>query len=220
MVASIRNHLRHHTRFYTSAVLGLALWLALGGGSGGPLAIIIGGDVAFGLYLGWTTIFARHATPDTIRRRADIDDEGLPLIGLITLVAIGFSVAAIFSLLNQQGTSALHLVLAIISVLLGWAALHTVVAFRYAHLYYAEAEGRGRGARQDAGGLEFPGTDEPGVWEFLYYSFVVGMTAQVSDVQVTGTHMRRLTLGHGVLSFFFNAVILALAVNVAAGQVH
>ena len=59
----------------------------------------------------------------------------------------------------------------------------------------------------------FPGCVEPGPWEFLYYSFVVGMTAQVSDVQVCDTRMRRATLGHGVISFFFNTVLIAMAVN-------
>ncbi|MGK9237004.1 DUF1345 domain-containing protein [Inquilinus limosus] len=201
-------------------LLGLAFWSALGGRAGGPIAVVVAGDAFFGLYLAWTAVMTRHATPDTIRRRADIDDEGLPLIVLITVIAAGFSIASIFSLLNQaEGPATLHLVLAIVSVLLGWATLHTVFAFRYAHLYYGKA-GLERGRRRDARGLEFPGDREPGVWDFLYYSFVVGMTAQVSDVQVTDSYMRRLTLGHGVLSFFFNTVILALAVNVAAGQAH
>jgi Protein of unknown function (DUF1345) len=62
-----------------------------------------------------------------------------------------------------------------------------------------------------------PHMEEPAIWDFLYYSFVVGMTAQVSDVQVSTTRMRRLTLAHGIASFFFNTVLLALAVNVAAG---
>jgi uncharacterized membrane protein len=98
---------------------------------------------------------------------------------------------------------------------LGWFTLHTVAAFRYAHLYYTK---RGGGGNEpgDAGGLAFPETREPGTWDFLYYAFVVGMTAQVSDVQVLSTSMRRLTLAHSVTSFFFNTVLLALAVNIAA----
>ncbi|WP_342235873.1 DUF1345 domain-containing protein [Inquilinus sp. OTU3971] len=213
----IRNHLRHHTRFYAGVLLGVALWFALGGSARGPIAVVVAGDAFFGLYLAWTAVLARHATPASFRHRADIDDEGLPLIVLITMIAAGLGVASIFSLLNQaQGPAPLHLVLAVAGVALGWATLHTVFAFRYAHLYYGKAGGE-RGKRRDARGLEFPGDDEPGLWDFLYYSFVVGMTAQVSDVQVTDSYMRRLTLGHGVLSFIFNTVILALAVNIAAG---
>ncbi|MBW8725392.1 MAG: DUF1345 domain-containing protein [Inquilinus limosus] len=195
----------------------MALWFALGGSARGPIAIVVAGDAFFGLYLVWTAVLARHVTADSFRQRADIDDEGLPLIVLITMIAAGLGVASIFSLLSQaQGPAPLHLVLAVGGVALGWATLHTVFAFRYAHLYYGNAGGE-RGKRQDARGLEFPGEEEPGVWDFLYYSFVIGMTAQVSDVQVTDSHMRRVTLGHGVLSFIFNTVILALAVNIAAG---
>jgi len=217
----IRNHLRHHLRFYAAALLGLGLWVALGRHNGAPLSVIVAGDGFFGLYLIWTAVLVRRATPDVIRRKADIEDEGMPLIAAITVIGIGLSVASIFSLLNQSDSSTLHLLLAIASVLLGWVTLHTIIAFRYAHLYYARAGGEGApGKRRDAKGLEFPGDDAPGIWDFLYYSFVVGMTAQVSDVQVTNSYMRRLTLGHGVASFLFNTVILALAVNVAAGQAH
>ena len=89
-------------------------------------------------------------TPESFRHRADIDDEGLPLIVLITMIAAGLGVASIFSLLNQaQGPAPLHLALAVAGVALGWATLHTVFTFRYAHLYYGKAEG-GRGKRQDA----------------------------------------------------------------------
>jgi uncharacterized membrane protein len=68
--------------------------------------------------------------------------------------------------------------------------------------------------------LLFPETKEPGAWDFLYFSFVVGMTAQVSDVQVVSTAIRRVTLAHGILSFFINTIIFALAVNVALSQPH
>lgn len=219
----LRNHLRHHLRFYAALLLGVLLWLLLGRGNGAPLSVVVAGDGFFGLYLIWTAVLVRIATPDVMRRKADIEDEGMPLIAAITVIAIGLSVASIFSLLNQSDTSTLHLLLAIASVLLGWVTLHTIIAFRYAHIYYGRAEGPRAdkaGKRQDAEGLEFPGDGEPGIWDFLYYSFVVGMTAQVSDVQVTNSYMRRVTLVHGVLSFLFNAVILALAVNVAAGQAH
>jgi uncharacterized membrane protein len=105
----------------------------------------------------------------------------------------------------------------VISVPLGWATPHTVMAFHYAHLFYA---GHPSSHLVDAGGLAFPGTREPRSWDFLYYSFVVGMTAQVSDVQVVSTSMRQITLVHGMVSFFVNTVIIALAVNVALGQPH
>ena len=136
---------------------------------------------------------------------------------LITLAAIVLSLGSIFSLLNAPGArDELQLALSLVSVPLGWVTLHTVMALHYAHLFYDVHPSR----RAAAEGLQFPATAEPGLWDFLYYAFVVGMTAQVSDVQVLDTRMRRVTLAHGVVSFFFNTVILALAVNVAVGVAH
>jgi len=70
-----------------------------------------------------------------------------------------------------------------------------------------------------AQGLDFPGEMEPDYWDFLYFSFVIGMTSQVSDVNVTSRTMRRLSLMHGVLSFFFNTSILAMTINIVAGLI-
>ncbi|QNT68618.1 DUF1345 domain-containing protein [Defluviicoccus vanus] len=153
-----------------------------------------------------------------MRRRACYEDEGIVLIAIITLAAITLSIGSIFTLFSQaKHPDALALALAIASVPLGWLTLHTLAAFHYAHLYYTSGGPKGEDPK-DAGGLAFPSTDEPIGWDFLYYSFVVGMTAQVSDVQVLTTPMRRLTLAHGVVSFFYNTVILALAVSLVAGQ--
>ena len=93
----------------------------------------------------------------------------------------------------------------------GWAVLHTVMAFHYATIHYFDDPD----CVGDEKDLLFPGNGDPGPWDFLYYSFVVGMTAQVSDVQVTTTEMRKATLFHGVVSFFFNTVFIAMAVNAA-----
>ena len=92
---------------------------------------------------------------------------------------------------------------------LGWLVLHTVMAFHYADIHYFDDPD----CADDDKDLDFPGRGDPGPWDFLYYSFVVGMTAQVSDVQVRTTVMRRATLLHGVVSFFFNTVFIAMAVN-------
>jgi uncharacterized membrane protein len=177
---------------------------------------VVAGDTFFVAYL-VSTALAIGITPDQLRRKAEEEDEGITVIVLLTLVSIGFSFAAIFEILDQAGApSPALMVLSVATVPLGWLTLHTIMAFHYAHEYYEPAP---RGAdRRDARGLDFPGTEEPTLWDFLYFSFVIGMTAQVSDVQVTDTAMRRITLQHSIVSFFFNTIILALAVNVAAGQ--
>lgn len=146
-----------------------------------------------------------------MRRRASVADEGIPLIVLLALAAVVLSLAAIFALLAGEGRpDPWDLPLAIASVPLGWLTLHTIAASHYVHLYYAT-----EGEDVRAGGLDFAGTREPGAWHFLYFSFVIGMTAQVSDVTVHAAGMRRLVLGHSIVAFFYNTVLLALAVNVA-----
>ncbi len=110
----------------------------------------------------------------------------------------------------------LDIVLGTLSVVLGWLAVHTVWAMHYAFEYYdvPEASGsKGKGGPV-VGGLGFPGNDEPDGSAFLYFSYVVGMTAQTSDTNVTSNAMRRIVVLHSVFSFFFNTVIVAAAVNI------
>jgi len=91
--------------------------------------------------------------------------------------------------------------------------VHTIFSIHYAHEYYGE--------RRDGilGGLIFPGEKEPDYWDFLYFSLVIGMTSQVSDVAVTSKVIRHVVSMHGVLSFFFNLVVLALTVNMISSLI-
>ena len=105
------------------------------------------------------------------------------------------------------------MLLATATILLSWAFIHTIFSIHYAHEYYGE--------RRDGkiGGLKFPGDPQPDYWDFLYFSLVIGMTSQVSDVQVTSKVLRRVFSMHGVLSFFFNLTLLALTVNMVSNLI-
>lgn len=96
-----------------------------------------------------------------------------------------------------------------------WTLLHTLFGLRYAHTFYGDSQQSG--VHEHAGGLIFPGNRPPDYFDFAYFSFVVGMTCQVSDVQITSRRMRHLTLAHSVLSFGFNTIILALLINTVSG---
>jgi uncharacterized membrane protein len=124
-----------------------------------------------------------------------------------SVVAIGFVVATIKHL--GFWDKAWHLTLTIVALINSWLMIQTVFAFHYARRYYLDEQER----RKNAGGLKFPGDPDPDYLDFAYYSFVVGMTSQVSDVQVTSPVMRKMTLMHGVLSFIFNIAVLALSIN-------
>ena len=193
-----------HIRFYAALACGLAAFGAARlFGAGSPA--LIGGDV---FYLAFLALCLPLLTQSSaaLRRRAKREDEGITVVLLVMLAAIGFFCAAVFAAINQKHAFDLvPVLLAGGGALLGWLSLHTAMAFHYADLHYFDD-----GATND---LDFPGRGEPGPWDFLYFSFVIGMTAQVSDVQVKSTAMRRTVLWHGIVSFFFNTVFIAMAVN-------
>lgn len=155
------------------------------------------------------------------RARAQAQDEPSGVLFLLMLLAALACVAAIVILMQQsRGLSgserALHIALSMAALAASWLFIQTVFAFRYAHRYYQEEKLK----EPDGPGLQFPGGLDPDYFDFLYYAHVVGMTSQVSDVQVTSREMRRLTLIHSVLSFGFNMLILALSINVVAGALQ
>jgi uncharacterized membrane protein len=180
---------------------------------GAALPLVVADAVFFAVYLLSTAVLVT-GTPEALRERASYADEGIALILVLTVAAVTASLLAIFALVGEPGSGS-ALGLAIGNVVLGWTTLHTVAAFHYGHRYYTEAGPPD--ARGDAGGLAFPETKVPHLHDFLYFAFTVGMTAQTSDVAVTSTAMRRLTLAHGAIAFFYNTLILALTVNLAAG---
>jgi uncharacterized membrane protein len=130
-----------------------------------------------------------------------------------SIVAIGFVVGTIRGL--PFWTRTWHLTLTIVALVSSWVMIQTVFAFHYAHRYYAGPHGEPAPAKP----LIFPGGREPDYLDFAYYSFVVGMTSQVSDVQVASRSLRRLTLIHGVLAFLFNIAVLALSINIIASVI-
>lgn len=170
------------------------------------------------LILNWWAML--RATPETMRRHAQQEDEGrLAILSLVTAAACA-SLSAIGFILRDKGLSGslliLHLTLFVVTIVGSWLLVHTIFALHYARGYYQDGKTL---SECKADGLDFPGEVEPDYWDFLYFSFVIGMTSQVSDVEVTSRSLRRLTLIHGVLSFFFNTTILAMSINIIAGLI-
>jgi uncharacterized membrane protein len=158
-----------------------------------------------------------------IRARAKAVDISLPeIVGIAALAGI-FSLFAVAALLARAkgldlGDRVVHLAAGVVTVFLSWVALHTLFAVHYAHVYYDPAEKQAADGKDAVrGGLDFPGEKEPDYWDFLYFSVVVGMTCQVSDVVVTARTLRHIVTAQGIIAFFYNTVVLALAVNIAAG---
>ena len=199
-------------RLSAAAVTGLLVELGLRQIWSASLSATLAWDASIICFLGLTYRVIADRNIDSIRRRAArLDTRAWVMMLIVVLAACVslFGLALAFhgadGALRNHPT--LRLLLAGFTVLGSWSLIHTIFALHYAHLFYGATEG----------GLIFPGGGDPDYWDFLYYSFVVGMTCQVSDVQVAAPRLRRLTLVHGVLSFSFNTMILALAVNVGAG---
>ena len=163
--------------------------------------------------LGLAWVIMASAEVKHIRRIVAREDPGRRLVFALVLIAASSSLVAVVYLLSSVHVTNgnlryLHVGLAIAGVVLSWLLVHTIFTLRYAHIFY------GDGVSQTAGGLEFPGDEkEPDYLDFAYFSFVVGMTAQTADVSISSQKIRRLALLHGVLSFGFNTVIVALTIS-------
>lgn len=210
-------------RLLLAAALGLAAHLLPLASLDTGLRLISAWIAGSGAYLLLCCIAMQGVTPAALRLRARaLDGRGALVMLLIVAAAIASMAALGFLVLQkeqQQGAAlALRLGLGVAGMVSAWLLIHVVFAMHYAHLFYGDDKAT-KDPDDMKGGLAFPGQDKPDYGDFLYFSFVVGMTCQVSDVQVTGRHMRRLTLLHGILSFFFNTAILALSINMVAGAV-
>ena len=175
-------------------------------------------DVAFNLFL------MARATTKTIRDRAAQTDDGKWAILALTSIAALAALGAIFAQLavtkDMHGLSkALHLGLAGLTIVSAWVFIHMSFTLHYAHEFFDETKSQEGEKPKLRGGLSFPETDEPDYWDFLYFSFIIGVASQTADVAITSKAMRRTSLAHSILSFFFNSAILALTINIAAGLV-
>ena len=173
---------------------------------------------AAALACAWWEIFV--SSPSVVVRTAKLQDSSRMLIFLFVIVAAFASLFAVGFLLGgaKSETGARltgKLLLGATTVLSSWALIHTLFAMRYAHLYYTIEEDET--VESDGNGLEFPGEGMPDYLDFAYFSFIIGMTCQVSDVQITERSIRRMALLHGVLAFVYNTVILALSINIVSG---
>ena len=170
-----------------------------------------------GLLLTWATFFTRD--PYEVRRRLRLSDTTRKFLFAIVILAAAASFSATWLLLATAKTAApshrtVPIVLALTTVTLSWFLVHTRFALYYANAYFCGAHNLER--EHVPGGLIFPGKGSPDYLDFAYFSFVIGMTFQVSDVQISKHTLRRPATIHGLISFLFNTSILALVVNIVA----
>ena len=200
-------------RIFISILIGFSGFFVLPGAQRLVARLLISWDIFATLYLTLAYIMMFRCGLVHIRRNAVMQDDGRFLILLVTALGAFASIGAIVFELGGTHRSPQALALATVTIALSWAVVHTSFALHYAHDYYRGAE---------PGGLQFPSGDRhdhADYWDFVYFSFVIGMTAQVSDVGITDKIIRRTVTTHGIISFVFNTALLALMVNIAASAI-
>ncbi|WP_341903692.1 DUF1345 domain-containing protein [Fluviicola taffensis] len=168
-----------------------------------------------GLYILESLITIIRIPSKQIMMRAKYEDLGVWMQFIVLVIACATALIAIIfwnsdNNIHFSKHSTIHEIFFIASVTLAWMVLHLSFTFRYAHLYYGDENKK---YAKHAGGLDFPDDSNPDYFDFAYYSFTIGMTFQVSDVVIKSKGLRRLTLAHSLLAFFFNTILVAITIN-------
>lgn len=173
-------------------------------------ALLWGSNSFFAIYLVLSLVRFARASAEFLQSNADAEDAPAWLLFVVTMAVIAAALASLFQMVAADDIGPLQSIGTMISVPLGWLTVHAMAAHHYAYEYYAGLPHR----EGHKGGLGFPLDQQPDGLGFLYFAYVIGMTAQVADISVSSRHMQKLVLLHGIFSFFFNTVIVAATVNV------
>jgi uncharacterized membrane protein len=206
-------------RFIVSLILAVIVYLLI---MGSNLDILVKVMIAWSVFAfsyiitSWIVFFGQK--PAQIRELSKQEDGSrLYVFSLIVITSFASLVTVLLLMLSQNAKETPQIVfipVAICGMLFSWIMVHTIFGFHYAHLYYGDDT---NDSAKHAEGLEFPGEKKPDYVDFAYFSFVIGMTFQVSDTAVTSRAIRRLVLLHGLLSFGLNTFVVALTINLIAG---
>ncbi len=202
-------------RLMISALLGLAVFFLMPGNWRIETRGLVAWNIAAISYLALFFRLAFTAPVSKIRLRASLQDDGAILTLILSLLAaIMCFIAIAFQLVSMKGMGGplrfMHLVLVGVTIPVAWAFIHSMFALHYAHEFYDAEDSHGFG-------LQFPGTEQPTYWDFIYFSFIIGTSGQTADVSVSCPSIRKLATVHCVFAFFFNITMLGLTINVASG---
>lgn len=209
--------IRGHFKLFIAVAIIAAIYFASAGSGHPATRFLVGWDAGVIVYLAMALYAFFHFDLKRVRDRCAEQDEGAIAMLLGTVCAAIASLAAIVAFLggakDAGNVKGLYFLFAVVTIILSWVLIHTLFTFHYAHEFY------GYGGDGQKGGLKFPSESRPDYWDFAYFSFVIGMTFQVSDVQVTSKRLRRIVVAHGLVSFLFSVAIVALAVNIGSSLI-
>jgi len=217
MGEDLKTPMHRHMQFALAFAVGIvALLVALL--LRAPLPYSIGANVFFATYIVLVLIVMPGLTGRYLSKNARATDMPVLVIFAITLFVVVVAIGSLFLLINQKDRAhPLEILFAMLSIPLGWFTIHAMASLHYAHVYWKDGDeiDEKTQKKMPVGGLGFPGDKRPEGWDFLYFATVIGMTAQTADTAITTSQMRMVVLVHSILTFFFNTVIVAAAVNLA-----
>ena len=184
-----------------------------------PTRVLVAWDAGVLVYLALAIVMMVRSDVEAVRRRAVAEDEGALALLVLTVLASLASVGAILAELavHEPRSSGLQVALVGATIVLSWAFVHTLFAIHYAHEYQLGCAAAPDAPPPLAGGLDFQDPEAPDYADFVYFAFTIGVAAQTADVVITRKRLRRVVTVHAIVSFFFNAIVLALSINLVAG---
>jgi uncharacterized membrane protein len=217
MFMTLRNVVFGHRRVFVALAVVIVVYLIIPPGVSGRTRLIVAWDAGVVTVLSSIAHLFLTRGSAQMPALAEAQEDGqwtifwvTFLVSMVSFFAVTTELAGLKDLTGEQRTLRITFVAA--TIILSWLLTHVVFAIRYAHEWYDSDDDL-----ELRRGLQFPGADDPDYMDFLYFSIVLGMTFQVSDVQITARGLRRLATLHGLISFLYNTVIVALTVNIAAG---
>lgn len=195
--------------FVALFAIGLAVLIPMLGKGIGTMAAF---DIASAVFLLMIAPLLR-SKPSDMRQQAKDNDANRVLLLVLTGVVSLVVLVSVASELHGGKGNPVTTTLLVATLALAWLFSNTVYALHYAHLFYSDADEDG----EDNGGLDIPGCDEPDYWDFVYFSFTLGMTFQTSDTDITARRIRRVVIGHCLAGFVYNIGVLAFSINVLGG---
>jgi uncharacterized membrane protein len=219
---NVLDPIRHRPRIYICAIVMVLAYFIIPPDMRTPTRALLAWNVGALLFIGLVGWMMARATEASIQAQAALEDENQWVLLVVGTVAACAALAAIVSELGvvkdlTGWNKGAHIALTAITILSAWTFIHLLYTLHYAHEYYGDVYDESGIATADRRGLNFPGERNPAYGDFLYFAFVIGCASQTADVETISPTMRRITLAHGIVAFFFNTVILALTINIGAG---
>jgi uncharacterized membrane protein len=208
----------NHFKLWIAAAVGVILVFAVPSHWGWIARVLAGWNGAIFILVPLTYFWMRKLDAKALRAKYVEEDPTAPVILVVTVIGALLSVLGIIALLSTAkqvapGVRAAHFLLACLTIVNSWALVHTMFTLRYADMFYSVLD-------NDPPPLSFPDTAEPLFWDFVYFSFTIGVACQTADVSTRQTDMRRTVTIHALISFVFNLAILGFAINVSAGLLN